>query len=128
MDSWWLRLAAALTVSALLVAMPVNGQEREDRFSLPSPLVEAALAACSDVEISGEAMVDSAGLVSGDAAAEAGHIWSNGSLLLNGSVEVHGDAMAGPGDEVDRRGNPLVTGDIGSLAESFSCSSRDHEG
>jgi hypothetical protein len=124
-DSWWLRIIAVLAASTLLLTLPVNGQEQEDRFVLSTPLLEAALAGCSEVEISGEARVGSAGLVSGDGLSAAGHVWSNGGLLLNGSVEVHGDAMAGPADAVDRRGNPLVTGAIGSLAESFSCSSID---
>jgi hypothetical protein len=84
--------------------------------ALPCPFV-----GLSKVTMSGGSYADSydssAGPYSLDSAGDEGHVCSNGSIRMNGNATVYGDALHGPGECVDARGNAAVEGYIEPLLE-----------
>ena len=106
-----------LFVLAVLL-LPCLAGAQVDPFGVPEALRGYALLACSDLSISGNAVVDSRGLLDGTVG-EAGHVWSSSDVVLDGSSELHGDALAAGLVHVD--GGPLVSGSIVNGADSFEC-------
>ena len=111
----------ALVAAILLALAPAVVWADTDPFELFPDLRAQAAFSCQDLKVSGNAIVNSLGLATGDAEAEQGHLRSNADIILNGTVEIHGDALAGPGDEVILNGGPLVTGTIGNADTDLGC-------
>lgn len=91
-------------------------------FDIPADLGSYAVLSCKDLKIAGNSVVNSEGLGSATSQGEEGHVRSNGDVLLDGSVEVHGDAVAGPGRQVRLSGQPaLVTGEKKVATSPYVC-------
>ncbi|MCP4678699.1 MAG: hypothetical protein GY854_24950, partial [Deltaproteobacteria bacterium] len=87
---------------------------------LPELTSQAAFS-CQDLTLAGNSVVTSEGLGTG-VEGDEGDVRSNANVRLKGSVEVHGDAIAGPDGEVILSGQPaLVTGEMLSAAELLDC-------
>ncbi len=118
----WGRGLRSAAAAGLLLAALHPAALRADDFTVPEDLRGHAILSCQDLTLSGSAVVTSEGLRTGTAEGEAGHVRSNGAVILDGGVEVHGDAVAGPGHQVIRKGQPsLVTGQTSSASEPFEC-------
>jgi len=132
---WWRRgIAAAGRPGALvslatlfvLSALALPAAAHAGDFDVPADLRDHALLSCQDLTLSGGAAVTSEGLRTGAAEAEEGHVQSDGDITLDGGVEVHGDATAGPGGQILRHGKPsLVTGTESVATEPFDCAPVD---
>jgi RHS repeat-associated protein len=94
-------------------------------FDIPADLGSYAVLSCKDLKIAGNSVVSSEGVGTGSTQGEAGHVRSNGDVILDGSIEVHGDAVAGPGKQVRISGQPLVTGQRRVATSPFACSPTD---
>ncbi|RLE29575.1 MAG: hypothetical protein DRJ61_14270, partial [Acidobacteria bacterium] len=111
----------SLVVFVLVLSIFPSGGGASDTFPLPPTLLDNAVFACQGADIGGNAVVDSIDLGAGGIRGEEGHTLSNGDIILNGRVEMHGDVIAGPGAEVVTHGNPLVTGSIGEASQLTNC-------
>ena len=111
-----LALGLALLFPAVAAAAP---------FDIPADLGSYAVLSCKDLKIAGNSVVSSEGVGTGSTQGEAGHVRSNGDVILDGSIEVHGDAVAGPGKQVRTSGQPLVTGQRRVATTPFACSPID---
>ena len=117
-------LSAALALALQLA--PLAAQTATDPLQIPDGLAAHAILSCQTLSIAGNATVVSDGLTSGTAQADQGHVRSNGDVLLDGAVEVHGDAVAGPGHDVVLSGKPaLVTGETQVADAAFDCTPID---
>ncbi|MEK6798749.1 MAG: pilus assembly protein TadG-related protein [Planctomycetota bacterium] len=76
------------------------------------------------VRVVGDVTTDSfnsdEGPYTADTAGEEGDICSGRGVAVNGSVEVHGDVMAGYGYPIDINGDPLITGMTSSTIQGLS--------
>jgi len=119
-------LRTVAVAGAMLAAALPGAPARADGFTVPADLADHAVLSCRALELSGGAVVDSTGVRGGAAEAEQGHVRSNGDVTLDGGVEVHGDAIAGPGFAVIHHGRPsLVTG-VERVADApFDCAPVD---
>ena len=80
-------------IIALPTEVPTQG-ETSQMFELLPELSAQAVFSCQDLTIAGDSVVTSEGLGTGIEGDE-GHVRSNANVRLKGSVEVHGDAVAG---------------------------------
>jgi RHS repeat-associated protein len=113
----------ALLALPLLAETPLAAQ---DGFGVPEELADHAILSCRELSLSGGAVVTSEGLRTGAAEGEQGHVRSNQGVVLDGGVEVHGDAVPGPGTTVTFHGQPsLVTGSTDPADQPFDCAPID---
>lgn len=124
------RRSRALAAWGLVLVTPwassLRGQASQGAFDLRPELTGQAVFSCRDLTLAGNVVVTSQGLETGGALGEVGHVRSNASVFLDGSVEVHGDAVAGPGGQVVLNGSALqVTGEIKSAATALDCAPVD---
>ncbi len=94
-------------------------------FDVPSDLGSYAVLSCKDFKIAGNSVVTSEGLGTGTSEGDQGHVRSNGDVILEGSIEVHGNAVAGPGRAVRISGQPLVTGQKLVATAPYACAPLD---
>ena len=94
-------------------------------FDIPADLGSYAVLSCKDLKIAGNSVISSEGVGTGTSQSEAGHVRSNGDVYLDGSIEVHGDAVAGPGRSLRISGTPLVTGQKLVAAATYDCAPID---
>src|SRR5215210_464106 len=108
--------------AALLALLGLAPAASAATFDLPGDLGSYAVLSCKDLKIAGNAsVVNSEGLATGTSRGNEGHVRSNGDVILDGSIEVHGDTVAGPGRTVRLSGNPLVTGQKKVATAPFVC-------
>lgn len=119
------RLVPVALVLGALVSPAIPARADDDPFELFDKLRAHAGFSCQDLKVSGNAVVDSSGIASGGAASGQGHLRSNADIKLNGSVEVHGDVLAGPDGDVTINGGPIVTGFVGNADSLFQCQQLD---
>ena len=90
--------------------------------TIPGDLGSYAVLSCHELTLSGNSAVTSEGLETGTSQSEQGHARSNEDVTLSGSVEVHGDAVAGPGHAVHVSGSHvLVTGEKRVADATYAC-------
>lgn len=120
----------ALAAAALLalsffglggLAMPAGAAP----FDVPADLGSYTVLSCQDLGMSGNSVITSEGVGGGAAATGKAHVRSNGNVVLSGTVQVHGDAVAGPGKQVTTSGNPLITGQRRVATSPFNCTPID---
>ena len=111
-----LAFGLALLFPAAAVAAP---------FDIPADLGSHAVLSCKDLKVAGNSVVSSEGVGTGASQGEAGHVRSNGDVVLDGSIEIHGDAVAGPGRSVRISGQPLVTGQKLVATAVYDCAPID---
>src|SRR5258707_1510105 len=87
-------LVASLAIASLM-ALP-RPLQASDSFTVTAPLSANVLSGCTEVTLSGQVSVDSAGLTT-TAATNAGNVLSNGNVTLTGQATGTGSATAGPG-------------------------------
>jgi RHS repeat-associated protein len=95
------------------------------QFDIPPDLGAYTALSCQDLSISGNSMVTSEGVGGGTAGDGKAHVRSNGNVVLSGTVEVHGDVVAGPGKAVTVSGHPVVTGQKQVASSPFNCTPID---
>ncbi|HSF39574.1 MAG TPA: Ig-like domain-containing protein [Thermoanaerobaculia bacterium] len=119
------RIAAVLGLAAFGLSQAASAATPTPGFTIPPDLGSYAVLSCKDLKIAGNSVVTSEGLGTGSGGGNQGHVRSNGDVILDGSIEVHGDAVAGPGRAVRISGQPLVTGRKLVADTPFACAPID---
>jgi RHS repeat-associated protein len=116
------KLAASLFTALLALAGSLAAQTTP--FTLTPPLASNALSSCTDLSLSGQVVVDSAGL-STTIGSNSGNVVSNGNIKVVGQSIVNGNATAGPGKGVQTSGKGSVTGTSGVASTAYDCTPID---
>lgn len=120
------KLAASLFTALFALAGSLAAQTapRPDPFTLTPPLASNALSSCTDLSLSGQVIVDSAGLTT-TIGSNSGNVVSNGNIKVVGQSIVNGNATAGPGKGVQVSGKGSVTGTSGVASTAYDCTPID---
>ncbi|HKS23398.1 MAG TPA: Ig-like domain-containing protein [Thermoanaerobaculia bacterium] len=115
------KLVVSLLAVSLAAALPLQAG---DAFTITPPFVSNAISSCKDLSLSGQVVVDSAGL-STSVGSNSGNVVSNGNVKATGQVLVNGNATAGPGKAVQISGKAVVTGLSRSASTPYDCTPLD---
>ncbi|HEV2719972.1 MAG TPA: Ig-like domain-containing protein, partial [Thermoanaerobaculia bacterium] len=117
------RIANIVVAAAVALAAPIVARAA-DPFTITPPLASNVLSSCNDLSLSGQVVVDSAGL-STSIGANSGNVVSNGNVKITGQAAVNGNATAGPGKAVQVSGKGVVTGTSSSASTPYDCTPLD---
>ncbi len=117
------RLAVLAALAVSLLGLPPAALAAD--FDIPPDLGAYTVLSCQDMQMSGNSVITSEGVVGGTAGDGVAHVRSNGNIVLSGTVDIHGNVTAGPGKQVTTSGNPTVTGTKGPAASAYNCTPID---
>src|SRR5436305_1724808 len=98
-----------LALSSVLIAAfaPACLAAGADPFTVPNALATQGVFSCTDLSMSGNALIDSAG-VANSGPLNKGNVRVNGNITMTGNSLIDGDAIVGPGKKITTSGPARV--------------------
>ena len=115
---------AALILVAFATLPPACQAAGTDPFTITSPFTSQGVFSCTDLTMSGNAVINSAGIAKPDPT-NKGNVRVNGNITMSGNSVIDGDATVGPAKKFTLSGPAKVTGTSAVATSTMGCTPID---
>jgi hypothetical protein len=115
---------AALILVAFATLPPACQAAGTDPFTITSPFTSQGVFSCTDLTMSGNALINSAGIAKPDPT-NKGNVRVNGNITMSGNSVIDGDATVGPAKKFTLSGPAKVTGTSAVATSTMGCTPID---